>query len=615
MPKQSGQLHSLTAHNAIDRRTFMRWGLATAGMSLLPLSANANVRNALAQTLNSKGPQATSGSRPQTHYDLSIGKLDVNFSGKRAHAVAVNGSVPGPLLHFREGETVSINVTNTLPEITSVHWHGLIIPNDQDGVPGITFPGIHQGETFHYRFTPRHNGTYWYHSHAILQEPEGFYGAIIIDAKDPEPFEYDREYVVLLSDWNDTPAKKVLANLKKVEGYYNYRRQTLLDLRKQLNAAKTETERAAIWRERLMWAEMRMDPTDITDGGPEWQFLMHGQTIENNWTALFNHGERIRLRIINGAAMNFFDFSIPGLTMTVVASDGLHVQPVDVNELRIGVGETYDVIVTPKEHKAYTIFAATTGRIGFARGTLAPEAGMEAPIPEQGPQPILTMADMAGVHDHSSHSSATNDNAEHADHSAHATHDHAAMNHSAHDHQAMLAAQKSTEKKFVEKLTYADLRALTPSTDRRAPAQTIEMKLTGDMHRYFWTINGKKMSRENFFNAKRGERLCFIITNTTMMEHPMHVHGAFFQLDNGALENRQNEYAPEYAPRKHTLIVKPGETVRLFSSFEESGVWMFHCHLAYHALTGMMQAVVVTDGESPDAPEQKPGVENPHAHH
>ncbi|MFT3930218.1 MAG: multicopper oxidase domain-containing protein [Spongiibacteraceae bacterium] len=603
----------------IDRRTFIRWGLATAGMSLLPLNGNASVRNAIAP--------AVTGTGPQKHYDLTIANSTVNFSGKPAKAVTVNGTLPGPLLHFREGEEVTIDVTNTLPEITSVHWHGLVIPNDQDGVPGITFPGIQQGETFHYRFTPRHNGTYWYHSHAILQEPEGFYGAIIIDAKEPEPFAYDREYVVLLSDWNDTPAKQVLANLKKVEGYYNYRRQTLLDLRKQLGAAKTEEERASIWRERLMWAQMRMDPTDITDGGPEWQFLMHGQTIENNWTALFNRGERIRLRFINGAAMNFFDVSIPGLTMTVVASDGLHVQPIDVNEFRIGIGETYDVIVTPTENKAYTIFAGTTGCIGFARGTLAPESlyealannasGIEAPIPDQGPQPVLTMADMAGVHDHSAHTSPSSDANAHTGHTpapAPATHDHAAMNHSAHDHHAMLmaaAAPSPTEKKFVEKLTYADLRALTASTDKRTPTQIIEMKLTGDMHRYFWSINGKKMSRENFFNAKRNERLQFVITNTTMMEHPMHVHGAFFQLEMGEPQNGPSDFAP----RKHTLIVKPGQTVNLFSSFEENGVWMFHCHLAYHALAGMMQAVVITDGDAQTPSTPINSAEHNHEHH
>jgi len=592
---------------AVDRRTFLRWGLATAGMSLLPLHAHSSVRNALAQPV--------SASRPQRHYDLSIGKSTVNFSGKPAQAVTVNGTVPGPLLHFREGEPVSIAVTNTLPEITSVHWHGLVIPNDQDGVPGITFPGIHQGETFRYEFTPRHNGTYWYHSHAILQEPEGFYGAIIIDAAEPEPFAYEREYVVLLSDWNDTPARKVLANLKKVEGYYNYRRLTLLDLREQLRAAGSEAERAAIWRERLAWAQMRMDPTDATDGGPEWQYLMHGQTTANNWTALFTPGERVRLRIINGAAMNFFDFSIPGLSMTVVAADGLHVRPVTVNELRLGVGETYDVIVEPRERRAYTLFAETSGRVGFARGTLAPEAGMEAPIPAPRPRPVLTMADMAGVHDHGSHAPAA-DNA--ASHTGADAHDHSAMNHAHGSHSPAPAAttdhsahaghahhhdHAAPTSAVLDKLSYADLHALTPSGDRREPSQTIEMRLTGDMHRYFWTINDKKMAAENFFNARRGERLRFVITNTTMMEHPMHVHGAFFELENGG---------GEYAPRKHTLIVKPGETVNLLTSFEESGVWMFHCHLAYHALTGMMQAVVVTADEA--APQQAREHSQDHAH-
>lgn len=608
--KNPRELLNLDIHG-IDRRTFMRWGLATAGMSLLPLHARANegnvtVHNALAQSISASGAQS--------HYDLSIGQTTVNFSGKSATAITVNGTVPGPLLHFREGETVSIAVTNTLPQITSVHWHGLLLPNAQDGVPGITFPGIHQDETFHYQFTPRHNGTYWYHSHAILQEPAGFYGPIIIDAAQPEPFQYDREYVVLLSDWIDTPAEKVLANLKKVEGYYNYRRPTLLDLRKQLNAATSSEERANIWRERLMWAQMRMDPTDITDGGPEWQFLMHGQTADNNWTALFNHGERVRLRIINGAAMNFFDFNIPGLTMTVVAADGLHVQPIEVNELRIAIGETYDVIVTPKEHRAYTLFAATSGRIGFARGTLAPmpfdaNMGAEAAIPALGPQPVLTMADMSGVHDHSTMNHDTHDHhammmAENS-HAAHSnTNTNTETQHAAHQH----TSTETPAIKSVDKLSYADLRALIPSTDKREPTQTIDMKLTGDMHRYFWTINDKKMSAENFFNAKRGERLHVVITNTTMMEHPMHVHGAFFELDNGL-----DESLAAFRPRKHTLIVKPGQTVNLLTSFDEVGVWMFHCHLAYHAMTGMMQAVVVTE-ESAQQYEAAQKMDHTHVH-
>ena len=583
--------------SGIDRRTLMRWGLATAAMSILPLRANANesagVRNALAQSIGATGPQQ--------HYDLTIGETRVNFSGKSATAVTVNGTVPGPLLHFREGDTVSIAVTNTLREVTSVHWHGFLIPNAMDGVPGFTFPGIHQGETFTYQFKLRQNGTYWYHSHATLQEPAGFYAPIIIDAAKPEPFQYEREYVVLLSDWNDTPPEKVLANLKKVDGYYNYRRQTLLDLRKQLNAATSDEARAAIWRERLMWAQMRMDPTDAADGGPEWQFLMHGQRSEDNWTALFNPGERVRLRIINGAAMNFFDFSIPGLPMKVVAADGLHVQPIEVNELRIGNGETYDVIVEPKERKAYTLFAATAARIGYARGTLAPEIGMEAAIPELGPPPLRTMAEMSGAHNHSGHT-------------ASAEHDHSTATSTEHNHHVMvmpngetmdeadmagmsMPEQEPTKQSNpqaesapaipIAKLRYSDLRALTPSSDKRTPTKTIEMKLTGDMNRYFWSINGKKMSESTFFEAKRGERLRFVLTNTTMMEHPMHLHGAFFEVDNGQ---------GEYAPRKHTMIVNPGQSVTLLTSFDETGVWMFHCHLFYHASAGMMQAVVVTEG-------------------
>jgi CopA family copper-resistance protein len=558
------------------------------------------------------------------HYDLTLARTQVNITGKPASAVTLNGMIPGPLLHFREGDDVTINLTNRLDEMTSIHWHGLLVPNAMDGVPAVTFPGIAPGETFKYQFKLRQSGTYWYHSHAVLQEPAGFYAPLIIDPLEREPFTYDRDYVVLLSDWIDTPPEKVLANLKKADGYYNYRRQTMGELLEQLSAAKSEEERAAIRRERLGWAQMRMDPTDYSDGGPEWNYLLQGARVDQNWTALFAPGERIRLRIINGAAMNFFDISIPGLEMTVVAADGQNIVPVKVNELRIGNGETYDVIVQPRERKAYTIFAATMARIGFARGTLAPEVGMQAPIPAMGPRPVRKMDEMAGAHsgaEHAQHGASAaipaNEASSHAghtiqpetiaDHSAHAGHvmpQETATGHSAHaghvgmqnEMQKMTPVQSEPSSHSMpvgtsvpavathDRLTYKDLRSLTPTNVDAASARIIRMDLTGDMNRYFWSINGKKLSEATLFEARLNEPLQFQITNKTMMEHPMHVHGAFFTLENGQ---------GNYAPRKHTVIVNPGETVTVNTVFHEKGAWVFHCHLFYHAATGMVQAVVV----------------------
>lgn len=547
-----------------------------------------------------------------THYDLTLARTQVNITGKPASAVTLNGMIPGPLLHFREGDDVTINLTNRLDEMTSIHWHGLLVPNAMDGVPAVTFPGIAKGETFKYQFKLRQSGTYWYHSHAVLQEPAGFYAPLIIDPVEREPFGYERDYVVLLSDWIDTPPEKVLANLKKADGYYNYRRQTVSELMEQLHAAKSDEERAAIRRERLGWAQMRMDPTDYSDGSPEWNYLLQGARVDQNWTALFAPGERIRLRIINGAAMNFFDVSIPGLEMTVVAADGQNVVPVKVNELRIGNGETYDVIVQPRERKAYTIFAATMARVGYARGTLAPEAGMQAPIPTMGPRPVRKMDEMAGVHsggEHAQHGTPSampaNEAGSHAGHVAppETTTDHSA--HAGHigmqkemqkGMQNMTSAESETPShgmpmgavpaaRMLDRLTYKDLRSLTPAIPNAASARIIRMDLTGDMNRYFWSINGKKLSEATLFEARVKEALQFQITNKTMMEHPMHVHGAFFTLENGQ---------GVYAPRKHTVIVNPGETVTVNTAFDEKGTWVFHCHLFYHAAAGMVQAVVVS---------------------
>ena len=327
-------------------------------------------------------------------YDLTVAETVLNITGKPAMGITINGTMPGPVLRFREGDDVVVRVTNQLRESTGIHWHGLLVPNDQDGVPGVTFPGIQPGETFTYRFKLRQSGTYWYHSHAALQEAAGYFAPLIIEPAKPDPFQYDRDYIVVLSDWIDTPPQQVLANLKKVDGYYNYRRVTTPQFFAQLRSAPDAKTRDAIWADRMEWAKMRMDPTDYSDGGDEWTFLLQGKRPEENWTALFKPGERVRLRFINASPMNLFDVRIPGLPMTVVQADGQNVRPVEVDEFRIGNGETYDVIVQPKEAKAYSIFVPTIARIGYARGTLAPEFGMSAPVPSMGPRPVRTMADM-----------------------------------------------------------------------------------------------------------------------------------------------------------------------------------------------------------------------------
>ena len=550
-------------------------------------------------------------------YDLTVADTALDITGTPAMGVTINGTMPGPVLRFREGDEVVIRVTNKLREVTSIHWHGLLVPNSQDGVPGVTFPGILPGETFTYRFKLHQSGTYWYHSHAALQEAAGHFAPLIIDPIKPDPFQYDREYIVMLSDWIDTPPAQVLANLKKVDGYYNYRRVTTPQFLAELRNAPDAKTRAAIWSDRMAWAKMRMDPTDYSDGGPEWNFLMAGKRPEENWTALFKPGERVRLRFINAAAMNLYDVRIPGLPMTVVQADGQNVRPVEVDEFRIGNGETYDVIVQPKEAKAYTIFVPTIARVGYARGTLAPEFGMSAPVPPMGPRPVRTMADMgmagmdmgggaAGASDMAGmpgmppqpasdtgmagmpgmdmgKAAASSPQAAMAMPAAPADKGMADMPGMG-DKNETSTVVAPADADGLRRLKYALLRAATRNADSRAPERTILVRLTGDMTRYFWSINGKKLSQSEPFEMGLGERVRIKMVNETMMEHPMHLHGVFMELVNGN---------GVFAPRKHTIIVPPAQTVELDATYQEAGTWAFHCHLFFHMATGMMALVKV----------------------
>ncbi len=591
-------------------------------------------------------------------FDLTVARQRIDIAGATAWAHTLNGTVPGPLIELHEGREAVLRVHNRLDEDASIHWHGILLPFELDGVPGVTFPGIRPGETFEARFPVRQAGTYWYHSHSGLQEQTGVYGPLLIHPTAGYQEAFDRDYVVMLSDWTFEDPMAVLAKLKKQSHYYNFQETTL----PEVIAAGTPA-----WRDWLAWAGMRMSPTDIADvTGHTYTYLMNGQHPDGNWTGLFRPGERVRLRFINGSAMSYFNVRIPGLPMTVVQADGQDVQPVQTDELQIAVAETYDVIVTPTGDRAYTVFAESMDRSGYARGTLAPRAGMVAAVPALRKRPLRTMVDMGMDHggDHAGHGGAATagtdsgtSGMDHAamghtmpaakdssadamdssmpdmpgmDHSRHAmpsaplpVPDHSAMDHGSHGtvrsartgreraapgpevarHDADThgvgnvavtqvqrdrTAEPGTGLADVDHrvLVYADLRSRTPGHDTRAPQRDIELHLTGHMERYMWSFDGKKLSEVTGpIEMHHGERLRIVLVNDTMMEHPIHLHGMFVELDNGA---------GAYRPRKHTVSVKPAERMSLLLTADEPGRWAFHCHLLYHMHMGMMRVVQVS---------------------
>lgn len=529
--------------------------------------------------------------------DLFIRKKTARISGREATAVTINGSIPGPVLRLREGETATLRVTNRLDEDTSIHWHGIILPAPMDGVPGVSFPGIRPGETFTYRFDVKQSGTYWYHSHSHLQEQLGHYAPLIIDPVKPDPFEYDREYVVMLSDWTFENPYKVLQKLKKQSDYYNFQQRTVPDFFH--DAAKKGWRKTV--SERLEWGRMRMDPTDIADiTGYTYTYLVNGLPPEANWTALFKPGEKIRLRFIDGSASTFFNIRIPGLKMTVVQADGQNVEPVEVDEFQMAVAETYDVIVEPKEDRAYTIFAESMDRSGYGRGTLATREGMSGPIPELRPRPILSMADMGMAHNgeemKAAHGAGSHggDAMKHGE--GHGEHDQSMKMHGPDHHgpgNSMVAMMPKSrvhepgtglENVGHRVLVYSDLRNIDPGYDERAPEREIELHLTGNMQRFMWSIDGKKFSEAEPIPLRYGERVRFTLVNDTMMNHPFHLHGMWMELENGAGRHK---------PRKHTINVKPGERLSFDITANAPGDWAFHCHLLYHMEMGMFRVVSV----------------------
>jgi CopA family copper-resistance protein len=534
--------------------------------------------------------------------DLVVERTRITIDGQTSNAIAIGGSIPAPTLRWREGQELVIHVTNRLDEPTSIHWHGLLLQGVMDGAPGFNnYRPIMPGETYTYRFKLRQAGTYWYHSHSASQEQEGMYGAIVIEPAGRDPVRADRDYVVMLSDHTPENPENVLRKLKVSEGYYNNNRRTLVDFFKD---AQRDGLGATI-NDRLAWGEMRMDATDLADV-TGYQFLVNGKGPQDNWTAVYKPGERVRLRIINGSAMSIFDVHIPGLPMTVVAADGQNVVPVKVDEFRFGVGETYDVIVMPTEDKPFTVFAESIDRTGYARGTLATREGMEGEIPQMRPRAILTMADMAmapGM-DHGSMAGMDHDSMAGMDHSAMQGMDHGAMegmdhsnmagmDHSAMpgmDHGAMGSKDRATgwadagTPPGAKALSYGDLKALSKAKDLREPTQEIEVQLTGMMSRYIWTLNGQKFDEGTPIRVAYGDRVRIRFVNTTMMAHPMHLHGMFVELENGQTDRM---------PKKHVVLVTPGQATTVQLTANEPGEWPFHCHLLYHMASGMMTRFIV----------------------
>ncbi len=696
----SGKTYEQRDLRPISRRRFVQ-GLAIGG-------AVAALEWGGWRAFGETGPQ-TPATLAGKHFELSIDSLPVNFTGRRSVATAINGSVPGPILKWQEGDTVTIAVTNRLRQPTSIHWHGIRLPAPMDGVPGLSYAGIMPGETFEYTIPVAQSGTYWYHSHSRFQEQTGLAGALIISPRGKDPIESDRDYVVLLSDWTDTNPETIFSNLKEQSDYYNYHRLTAGDF---VSEAKRKGLGSAV-SDRLAWGRMNMSPTDLSDvSAATYTYLLNGNSPNANWIGLFKPGEKVRLRFINGSSMTFFDVRVPGLQMTVVQADGNDVEPVTVDEFRIGVAEVYDVIVELKNDAAYTIFAQSEDRTGFARGTLTSRLGMTAAVPPLDPRPMRTMVDMgmgnmagmnmsggkagdmagmdmsgvdgmkktdtpaAGQTEAGTANSSTDgkqdmsgvnmgnqtmaspkDSQTNKGQTANGQMDMGQMDMGAdspkHDapapHEDMggmggmemgnntgtipfpqpgpntmpimqmpggkVAAAKlepsnptmmhvgpqvdNVPMQVSERLkdpgiglggngrrvlTYADLKARYRGVDGRPPTREIELHLSGSMDRYIWGFNGQKFSSAKPIELKLGERVRIVLINDTMMEHPIHLHGLWSELENGQ---------GEFNPYKHTIIVKPAERVTYLVSVDTPGHWAYHCHLLYHMEAGMFRKVVV----------------------
>lgn len=594
----------------IDRRRFVSGALGGgAAAALAPWFP------AWAQTV-SPGIASTLPTVSGNDISLRIARQTMRIDGKVSRAIGINGTVPAPLVRLKEGQAARLTVINELDEDSSIHWHGLILPFHMDGVPGVSFPGIKPKSTFVYEFPVVQSGTYWYHSHSGLQEQLGHYGPIVIDPAGVDPIGYDREHVIVLSDHSRLSPEEIFRKLKVNPGHFNMQRQTL----GRLLAGKDQP-----LKDRIEWGAMRMDPADIADvSGSTYSFLVNGHGPRDNWTGLFRPGERVRLRIINASAMSIFNVRIPGLRLTVVQADGLNIVPVEIDEFQIAVAETYDVIVTPAEDRAYTLVAEANDRSGMGRATLAPRAGMVAEVPPLRERPLATMKDMGmGAMASAGDASCT---AEHAamghctpppadgaavEHAA-MGHGSGGMDHSMRDFSVAPQVKRDPSVQSISPmpvdrmgepgqgledaqhkvLTYHDLVALERNPDVRAASRSLDIHLTGNMERFMWSFDGVKMSDHHEpIPFVEGERVRINLINDSMMSHPIHLHGHFFELVTGKGDR---------SPRKHTVLVQPGGTASFDFTADALGDWAFHCHLLYHMHAGMMRVVSVRpkgDGE------------------
>ena len=597
--------------STLPRRQFLQTALTLGAGGLVagPALAGSQVPQAgLIHELDATAPGGI---------DLTIERRRLRIAGSVERVIAINGSVPGPVIRMTEGKQALIRVHNRLNESTSIHWHGILLPYTMDGVPGISFDGIDPDSTFTYRYPVQQNGTYWYHSHSGMQEQLGHYGQLIVEPESPDPVGYDVQHGLVLSDWTSMNPHYVLRRLKTMEGYFNFQRPTAANLRTQMRATGETLPEVLAWRQR--WARMRMDPTDIADvTGSTYTFLMNGRSAEENPTFLARPGQRVRFRIVNASAMTFYDIRIPGLPMTIVQADGQNVRPVEVDEFRIGVAETYDVIVTLPDNRAYTVFAEAMDRSGHARGTLAPRPDMSAPVPERRRRPMLTMADMGMAMSMSDDSS---------DMTMDTTSDPSSMQmsdeprntdagtddpgdgtlpthnlptrivHGSDGHGPQSITMPQVVKRRLDHpgaglghdgwrvLTYGQLRALERPPGRRPPRRQFDLHLTGNMHQYIWGFDGKTWSESDLIRFQYGERLRINFINDTMMSHPIHLHGMWMDLfAGGDLDTN---------PRKHTVVVQPAELVTVDITADAPGQWAFHCHLLYHMDAGMFRTVAV----------------------
>ena len=503
------------------------------------------------------GQAAFSQAPHRVIYHLYISDTVVNYTGRLRHAIAVNGSLPGPTLTFTEGDTAVIYVHNNMMMATSVHWHGLIVPNRYDGVSYLTSPPIGPMQTYVATFPIVQNGTYWYHSHTMLQEQVGLYGAIVIHKRVAtealaKTAGAEKEYTVLLSDWTDERPYEVQRSLHYATDWYAIRKGSVQDYAAAIRQGYFKSKLTNEWK--------RMLPMDVSDVAYD-RFLVNGRPGDTE--PQFHAGDRVRLRIINGSSSTYFWLRYGGGKMTVVASDGKDVVPVEVDRMIIGVSETYDVVVTipvSPDHNAagsYEFQATAEDRTGSASLWLGegPAHGLPR-LPTlnyfEGMKMMNGMMRMNG--------DLNNMNM--------------AMSNQVMDMNTVMYPEAGAG----VTLNYGMLRSPVKTTLPDSPVKVLHFNLTGNMNRYVWTINNKAVSETDRILIRKGENVRIILYNGTMMRHPMHLHGHFFRVLNGQ---------GDYAPLKEVVDIMPMETDTLEFAATESGDWFFHCHILYHMMSGM----------------------------